>query len=359
MSLARYTSRRLFQIVWPTLWLALLSIMSLAVVNAEEFQFDFQPNGTLVIGGNFTTELGSTGIARIGGNDGSRFIQDTAWIDGVRYWHVVVGDPATGFSMESYVTAHRVALGRGTSTGTSQRGGSPDSGGNERAYLTSLPLALNENNVRNLSGRLIGHAKDPLGVTVSPASGFKPYDLSGNGTMNPARMTMRMSLTDSDISLDVFKPILGRKPLISQTTQAFNSTTHEGEMVSRFVVDMRSVSYSTSNKILPITNRLTLLGSDIFTVGAGDFDMSMAQHSNVSAGQYIFTPGAGWSAPTDINGDLGWDVAGSTFEEGTYTYADGHGGFNVYGVKWESFFDQDKNALACATGNRAFSGGCP
>jgi hypothetical protein len=347
MSSARHISSYLIRYVWTALWLALL--IPWTVVYAAEFEFNFkeQQNGATVPGG-FLTSGGTTG-----GNDGSRFIQDRVTIGGVEYWHVVVGDPATGFAIESYVTSHNVAV----SSANSKRGGSPDSGGNERALLAIVepnlkaPGLLGQSNMP--FANLLGNSRDPLGIGVSPSTDFQPYDLSGNGTMNPTRMTMRMVVSDSDISLDVFKPLLDRKPFISQTTL-------DTEMIGRFVVDMRSVSYDTLNKIVPITNTLTLFGSAIFNSGSGDFDMGMAQRSNVTAGQYTFTPGTGWNSAD------GWDSVGSTFDEGNYTYADGGGGFNVYGIQWENFFDTRPsldgglNATFCSSGNRAFStASCP
>ena len=354
MSLISYISCRPFQISHPLSWLVLS--LSLASVQAAEFQFDFQQNGNSVPGG--TMFNGGTSA----GNDGSRFIQDTVFIGGQVYWHVVVGDPATGFAQESYIQAYNPAL----SSNSVPRGGSLYSGGNERALLTGLPELI-QANLQGAAARLVGNARDPFGLTVSASSAFKPYDLSGVGTTHPTRMTMRMSLTDRDISLDIFKPLLDRKPLISQITKSNEQLENEAPgiteltMISRFEVDLRNVSYSTLNKVVPIINNVTLLGSKLYKPGVGDFDMGMAQHSNVTAGQYIFTPGSGWSAPTDPDGDIGWDVTGSTFDEGSYSYADGGTGFNVYGVRWENFFDSSDavNIDNCSKGNRTASFSCP
>ncbi|MGW8316658.1 MAG: amidohydrolase family protein [Bacteroidales bacterium] len=113
--------------------------------------------------------------------------------------------------------------------------------------------------------------------------------------------------------------------------------------------------------IIKYQDRL-LYGTDIGIRGKGDpgWSADQAQHSFVTAGRYSYQPGLGWLTRTSdgaggwiytANPD-GWDVDNSVFDEGSYTYTNGTGGFNVYGVKWESFFDHAQNATYCATGNR-------
>jgi len=318
-------------------------------IEAAGVNFNFQPEGTFFTGGANPT--GSI----VAGNDGSRFYQNTIDINGVKYFHVVVGDPNTGFAIESYVTAATINTGSNSRNPTAPRGSSPDSGGNERALIGDQTTLGTDQNAMLLH-RLIGNAKDTFGITVNPASGFKYYDLSGNGTANPNRAMLRMVMTDTDplnaassVSVEVFKPLLENKPVISQVTS-------DTEMVGEFVADMRGLTYSDMTKAAPVLNRLSLTVADMPSQGAGDFDMSMVQQSNVTAGQYIYTPGTGWSAPTDPTGLSGWDVDGSTFGEGTYTYSDGPG-FNLE-ADWSKFFDYTTNASYCQTGFRRLSRIC-
>lgn len=301
------------------------------------------------IGGN-TDQTGTTA----GFNDGSRFIQEKVYIGGVNYFHVVVGDPATNFALESYIATENTVSSTVRNAGASPRGFSPYSGGNERAYQD-----LNVDGANLANNGIFGNSRDPLGVTVSAASGFKSYDLSGTGTADPRRVALRMLVSDADVTVEVLKPLLDRKPLITQTTS-------DSEMSALFQADMRGLSYSDTARAAPITNYLTLSGAKSPTNSAGDFDMSQSQHSFVTAGRYSYQPGQGWliRTPDGLGGftysanTSGWDVANSVFDEGSYTYTNGTGGFNVSGVKWQSFFDYDQNAGYCATGNRV-STVCP
>ena len=293
------------------------------------------------------------------GNDGSRFIQEKLYIDGVNYFHVVVGSPDSNFAIESYVATDSKYSTRVQNNGADPRAFTPYSGGNERALIGNkdvLPLGGG-----NLSQNLymFGNAKDPLGMTVDPASGFKSYDLSGNGTMDPNRVALRMVVGDAEVSVEVLKPILERKPLISQTT-------NDAEISGLFVADMRGLSYSDSTQAAPIINRLALNSPALPIDGIGDFDMSQAQRSYVTAGRYTYTAGLGWLIRTpdgaggytyapavdSLGFPTGWDNDNSVFDEGTYNYSDSSVGFNLDGVKWQNFFDHSQNASYCGTGNR-------
>jgi len=295
------------------------------------------------IGGN-TDDTGTLA----GFNDGSRFIQEKVYIGGVNYFHVVVGSADTGFALESYIATENTVSSTVRNASASPRAFSPYSGGNERAYQD---LSVDGGNLA--SNGIFGNSRDPLGVTVSAASGFKSYDLSGTGTADPRRVALRMLVSDADVTVEVLKPLLDRKPLITQTTS-------DSEMSALFQADMRGLSYADTARAAPITNYLTLSGAKSPTAGAGDFDMSLAQRSYVNAGRYSYQPGQGWlvRSPDGAGGytytanPSGWDVANSVFDEGSYTYTNGTGGFNVQGVKWQSFFDYSQNAVYCATGNR-------
>jgi len=328
-----------YRVIFQSTLLAGMVLFAGSVAMAAGVEFNFQP-----VGAPFTGGINPAGSGAAG-NDGTRFYQDTIDIDGVKYFHVVVGDPATGFAIESYVTAATIATGQNAD----HRASSPDSGGNERALIGSqAELSLDQGAIIQIPGRQFGNAKDPLGVTVNPASGFKHFDLSGNGTANPNRAMLRMVVGDAQMSQEVFKPLLGRKPLISQVTVDSDS---QGEMVGQFIADLRGLTYSDMKTAAPLFNRLSILSPDFAVSGIADFDMSHSQRSNVTAGRYTFTPGAGWSAPTDPDGQFNWDVDGSTFDEGSYTYSDG-AGFNLEGINWGKFFDYDQNAVACSTGYR-------
>ena len=173
------------------------------------------------------------------GNDGSRFIQEKLYIDGANYFHVVVGSPDSGFAIESYVLTDNKVSAAVQNAGANTRPFTPYSGGNERAVMGNKDVV---NLASGFQGRhSFGNSYDPLGLTVDPATGFKSYDLSGNGTMDPSRVSLRMVVSDAEVSVEVLKPILERKPLISQTT-------NDDEISGLFVADMRGLSYSESTQ---------------------------------------------------------------------------------------------------------------
>lgn len=301
-----------------------------------QFTFDFNsnPDAIAFIGGNYPSGGG------LNGNDGTRLIQEKVSIGGTDYMHLVIGQTSSGFVQESYITAL-------LATPFGGRPFSPDSGGNERALIgDQATLDLSGSNIKLQPGRLFGNAKDPFGVTVDPASGFSPYDLSGNGTGNPTRATLRTVVSDGEMSMEVFKPMLERKPLVTQEI-------NDGEISVDYQSDTRAIGYSDLNRAGTVSNRTSVNAPDMPSAGAADFDMSMTQRSLVTAGQYSYSAGAGWSAPSDPSGSGGWDVDGSTFDEGTYTYVDGNG-FDVYAVDWSGFFNYSQNAAKCNTGHRVY-----
>ncbi len=272
----------------------------------------------------------------VSGNDGTRFIQEQLYIGNDLFFHVVVGDPATGFASESYTRSSQAAA---ANVSTALLGGapnpfSPDSGGNEIGVGTN---AINRTNLPD-SRTLFGNARAPL----DPRS-----NLTGSGTGDPSRTVLRVSVSDGEMSQEVSKPVLDRKPRISQLT------TDNAGMVGEFVADMRSVSYREKNKTIPITNRLHIDDPTLPSPGSADFDMSMVQRSSVTAGKYDYTVGAGWNTAD------GWTAPGAVFTPGTYS---GEGaGFDPLTTNWATFFSQTQNATACNFPNstRQLLGICP
>ena len=174
-----------------------------------------------------------------------------------------------------------------------------------------------------------------MAETILPVS--QRYRISGTGTMNPSRTVLLMQASDANVSIEVSKPFLDRKPKITQTLT-------EGTLTSQFVADMTGLTYADLNISAPMTNVLTITDPDLPIPGGADFDINdtaVVKNSNITAGKYIFTPGGGWSAPSDPLGAKGWDVNDSTFDPGTYTYSEG--GFDVLNVDWTSFFDPTQN----------------
>ena len=332
---------------------------------ADSFTLNFMPqvNPPVVTGGcvaNFPDcTLQGGGVINGGsslGNDGSRFLQERLLIDGVAYFHVIVGDPVSGFATESYTTASTNAgiasKVNQAGTATDHRNYSPSGGGNERSVLGSRQT-LNLTDQVTGGRQLFGNAKDPSGVlSYTDVNGdpAAPYRVTGTGTMDPTRVVMRMVVSDADMSLEVTKPLLTNKPAISQTTS-------DNTMSGKFVADMRGLSYDDLNRAAPVVNQLAIQDANLPAKGVGNFDLSMAQRSNITAGTFTFTRGQGWIDITTGAQLDGWDYDNSTFGLGTYTYADGS--FDVVNIPWAKFFDRDQNLQYCSTGTRGGFGICP
>lgn len=329
--------------------LALLPIS--ASVSASTFELNFQAHGTPVAG--ISTSLGLVGASTGAGTfDGTRFNLDTVNIGGQEYFHVVVEDSNSDFRQESYTSAVVLDATTPACTNTSGcvRSFSPDSGGMERSMIGNRELQFG---VLLETGKIgawnpynrVGNARDPFGrkqftrqpdfsvkETVLPVS--ERYRISGTGTMNPSRTVLRMQASDANVSIEVNKPFLDKKPVITQTLTADNVT-------STFVADMTNSTYADINLDAAFTNTLVVTDPDLPIPGGADFTMSQAQKPNVTAGKYTYAPGKGWSAPSDTAGSRGWDVDGSTFDPGTYTYSEGN--FDVLNIDWTSFFDPLQN----------------
>lgn len=330
-------------VLLQAVFFATISFLAVPGAHAAGFPLNFHPE----ISGWATQDTGSCGfgqcVSENGNQDPTPFAETVVQIDNVWYFHVIVGDPATGFAMESY----NRATGGGLITSsppigdirqpTSTPGSaafSPDGGGN----LTSV--------IGNFS---ISHTPTTLSVLHGDLSSANPlgdYRVSGTGGNDPRYTAFRMVMTSpsGDMSLDVSKPFLNKKPQISQTVQ-------DGSMTSVFVTNEQGLNYNQDGTAAPLVNTLTLSDPTIPGAGAADFSMAQAQQSLVTAGRYTFTPGTGYH--NDENDPtLGWNSTNSTFDFGTYSYA-GDTGFQPLTFDWSTVFDYRQNANACSVSAQA------
>lgn len=281
-------------------------------------------------GQGFNTGNGGCGFAQcstgqIGNGDPTPFYQQVVSINNSLYFHVLTGDPAAGFAEESYTP---FGAGNGASDGSNLFGGNnPFGAGNEMSVMAPNWTPNIQN--RPSADYSLMHSVSNLGNPLDT------LHISGDGGANPNHAIFRMVLTSSagDMSLEVSKPFLDKKPVISQTVQ-------DGTLSSQFVADMTKLGYSDSKTPAPVKINMVLNDPTIPGAGAADFTMARAQQTYVTAGRYTFTPGSGW------NNSTGWDQAGSAFDLGTYNYVGG-AGFNPFTMDWTTFFNYDQNALAC------------
>ncbi len=299
-----------------------------SAVSAAGFTTNFQPDASTWSGQNTGYCTYGNCTSHIGNTDPTPMGLTVVTIGGVKYFHTIVGDPATGFAIESYTRA----AGVDSLNNIPNSGGafSPDGGGNERSVIgttTATDLTFLENSL-NMS--------NPL--AVNNQLGLTNYQVSGTGSMNPNFTVFRMVMTDAagGMSMEVYKPFLDKKPRISQTIE-------DGGMSSVFVADERALSYSDSSTPAPVVNNLIINDPGLPTSGAADFEMALAQIPDVTAGRFTYTPGTGWNNPT-----VGWDTAGSTFGQGTYTYVDNQG-FDPLTYNWSSAFNYADNAISCSS----------
>ena len=283
-------------------------------------------NGMCGIGGAFT------GWERAD-PDTTPFYQGEIMIDGKMYWHIIVGDPASGFAMESY-TEQASGTGFGSFSG------------GEPANFSATSLEGNS-----------GSGWDPLGMN-NPSRGV---DFTGNGSGDPTRTVFRQvmgngtwdaqnrtwSCGTGEFCSEILKDRLDGKPLISQ---AINDDSTGPLLQLRFQLDMRNLSYSSYSQAggsIINTVSLTDPSDDEFYLVDANFDMATdTEDSFVTAGSYVYN---NCSNPSGLYGGSCWQkfsVYGgvNNYQEGSYTYSDGNTDPMAY--NWGSFFDPAQNTFS-------------
>ena len=293
-------------------------------VFAAGFSTNFQPSSPNWNGADATgfcpfADSDCTTQFQLGNGDPTPFELTLVTVNGQKYFHTIVGDPASGFAIESYTPW---AAGPNLQNGDVVEGNySPSGGGNEASVIGNPPA------VRTLA-YIQGH--------MNAGNPFVNVHASGTGSQDPSKTVVRMVLTSADgtMSLEYYKPFLDRKPLITQTIE-------DGGLTGVFSVDMRDIGYQDINTPGKVTNNLVINDPNI-PDGSGNFEMALAQAPDITAGRFTFQAGAGWNS-TD-----GWESPGSSFALGTYTYLSSESGFDPYTFDWASVFDHSQNALNCA-----------
>lgn len=312
-----------------------------------EFLLNFEPQDSIPVG--FLALTGScnmagfihntTGCATGGGAeevdpDLTPYFMEQVTVDNITYWHQIIGDPDEGFAMEVY-------------TQVATHGFASHSGGRN----SNLPFNMYRQDLDVQSG----NGWDPL--ELDPATNF---DISGNGSGDPARVVMRQILggtwnsttrtlncSTTEFCMDFTKATLDGKPRIAQTVNDASE-----EFSAFFDLDMSSISYADDTTAGTLINTVTLpnplpvVATVPMTTGSGNtsnFDnggsLDMAtgqQNSTVSGGRYTYTPGAGWVDFGDGSGYETWD-----YQEGTYNYVSG--GLDHLNQNWAAYFDPAQN----------------
>ncbi len=270
--------------------------------------------------------------------DNTRFFHGT-YTDpdtSVSYWHTIVGDPSTGFAMESYIP--RIKSFESTS------------GGKPSKIMSGNP------SLETWSG----NGWDPLGINPS-----RDFNYTGNATADPTKVIVRQVMggtwnsvtgdwscnTTDGYCSEFIKDQFLFKPKITQKI-------NEADMTQNFVLDMSSITYSDDTTAGSIINTLTITDPDMpdFDPTAGDFQMidgtitishptsgSSSVNTNVTGGRYTYIQ---CSNPQNYFGvEHCWqdnDLNNWDYEEGSYSYVNG-GEADVMNYEWDVYWDPSQN----------------
>ncbi len=322
----------------------LLLVLFSRAATGGDFPLDFQIGGSsMFFPGNCGVNGEYTGMCNIGlGNlvadpDTTPFFQGSITINNVSYWHLIIGDPASGFAMENYIPIKSPFL--------SPSGGKPSDIFNWDTDLETFS----------------GNGWDPLGMDPS-----RDFDYTGNGSADPTKVVLRQVMggnwddTTNTWSCDgaafcseFLKEELGFKPKIVQIIN-----DESGYMISDFELDMSNLTYSDDSTAGTLKNTLIITDPDMPSsyLDAGDFDMStdrQAGHSTITGGRYTYTPCVNIASDCWIDGsvlnyttgaDASWD-----FEEGSYSYVSGDA--DPLSYEWDVYWDPNQNPIG--PGNEA------
>lgn len=243
----------------------------------------------------------------------TRFIQEIVEIDGVEYYHLVIGSEDSGFVQEIYLARTQRVM-------RDQGGGRfSDSGGVACFASGFIPLDQIEGCIRSNA------SADPLRHDST---------FTGNGTGHPSKMVMRqiVSNDESGFRQEFLKANLLNKPVITQTSSDDNIDMN-------FVIDMSNSDYDTDSIAGTMTNSFDLKGANL-PGEMGDFDLDRVDRfdklsTNVNAGRYTFRR----LLIEDYELENGWrrDIPSSE-----YTYYDGTID-PVLNVDWAAFRDPSQN----------------
>lgn len=227
--------------------------------------------------------------------------------NGLRYWHYLLGDPASGFAEEVYIRA----------------GGTIQSGTNR----------CQQNTICSASG---GSAAIPANVNFLDSNSA----LNGNATGNPNQVAVRMVLggtwdpgtstwtCDTSFCSEFIKAAYANKPKI---TQGIN----DPDFTSTFILDLSGIAFTNNSTDLTLTDKNTApTGSSLTNVQSvidtttgnpiASFDMARdGQNTFVTGGKYTYTPGG----PANVLG-----------ANGTYVYVDG--GYDPKTIDYTPFLDE-------------------
>ncbi len=339
------------------LWL----LTGLNTAHAATFTFNFASVSGATTVGKASQSCGRFGNNNCdmesGSNPDGQSSTPTDWLNqivtigGVKYWHMVVGDPLDGFALEYYVQQGTVNPDYASNADFIDGNFSSNKVGDGAGFI---PFDFDQG--FSTSGgncwRTIGFACRPLGHNP---------EIQANGYQNPTKVAMKQLTFDSELTFDFEKSEIAEKPKITQIVA-------NSEITLEFKADMSAGNHSSMGAVLPTSSNIAdpqvfvnrLIHADgnppqppgqDSVLGLYDFDYAHDAVNTVrTAGQYTFTPGLGWSNSrpnityrsrvADFNS---WGIGnGKIYDKGTYAYIGG-AGLDLNLVKWEEFMDPAQN----------------
>lgn len=300
--------------------LLLLSVVLLVGSAKAEFTLNFLPDST----GTMKTSAIHSGLAKDngvqsdqtpyldvgGGYQFPEIVQDPD--NGNWYYHMIVGDLASGFIQESYVQ-----MGFGTYTANCCV---PTVSGQSVASASGGGVTVNGAMTFDRTAAALGNGYDPLDLHKNSTS---DSFTSGNGTGNPTRVIMRQILNDGEVMIEFLKDKYAYKPRISMMIIAPDITAF-------FDFDMRNSAYDDALTPGLMTSTISLWGEGAPNVSATFDHATEAQNPYVTGGMYSYAEGT-----DDTTDDAdGKDFGGSN---GIYSYTDG--GFDQNSIPWGNYMD--------------------
>lgn len=305
----------------PSRWIAnslVLAVSAALVPRPGEaqtaFQFGFGSQGT--VQSSIANQSCSSG-GSMGGGCEVPFTQELTRINGVDYYHVILGTGTGEFGMEYFIRTSGGGCWYGCS-GARVTAGMGGMGGGV------APLSASSGNQNNYA--------DPL-------------NKANSGGGRPDQTAIFMYNRTAEMSQEFLKAIESRKPKITQQVNGNDTTIN-------FSLDMSAIDYSTDNTPgqLALTQSVTSAGvpaqqtnpsTGTLLPDSGNFDVTQVGPSakpSITGGRYTYTPGSG------DGGSLG-----------AYSYfADI---FDPYNVNWAQYCDPAQNPTSNCTNFGSLSGG--
>ena len=199
-----------------------------------EFALDFMPDN----GGGLGTSAGTPWLMQ-GGNSLPEIVTDPD--TGLSYYHIIMGDPASGFMQDVYI--------------------------------------------QNGYGSYQGGSGSAVGGGGNGGNNVQPLDAnSGTGEANPRKVLVRQIVSDGEIFMDFVKDKFDRKPKITQMLTL-------PSLSAIFQLDMSNSSYG--DDLTPGILSYTMQLADDYKDQASFNFATDIQKSIIDGGRYTYTNGTG------------------------------------------------------------------